>query len=81
MLYLGTSKGQIRFINLQACLTVDDEKEREEITVEMQDPFTVSDLQLPITHMERFCDLKVGGQSVLLLTIDDTMATIFSEQR
>ena len=81
VLYLGTSKGQIRFINLQACLTVDDEKEREEITVEMQDPFTVSDLQLPITHMERFCDLKIGGQSVLLLTIDDTMATIFSDQR
>lgn len=27
VLYLGTTKGQIRFINLEGCLEVDDEKE------------------------------------------------------
>lgn len=41
VLFLGTSNGKIRFINLLECLEVDDEQEAQECNIELCDPFTV----------------------------------------
>lgn len=84
VLFLGTSNGKIRFINLLECLEVDDEQEAQEVNVELCDPFTVVvDQQLPVTSLKRFTNLgdidKHG--SVLLVTLNNEQAELFCHSK
>lgn len=80
VLFLGTSNGQIRFINLLECLEVEDEQEAQEVNVELCDPFNVViDQHLPVTSLQRFVNLNDGAKngSVLLVTLNNEQVELF----
>ena len=79
ILYLGTSKGYIRFINLEACLEADTEQEQKELLVELEDPFVISESGLPITSLNRFNELHIEDRAVMLVIVNDELAFIFSD--
>jgi hypothetical protein len=78
VLFLGTSKGQVRFVNLLECLEVDTEQELRETPVELDAPFQMADQ--PITDLTRFKNRHVDDNkesSVILVTVGANQLLLF----
>ncbi len=62
-------------------MEADTEQEQNELLVELEDPFVISESGLPITSLNRFYELHIEDRGVMLVIVNDELAFIFSDGR
>lgn len=80
ILFLGDSKGCMRFVNLQECLEVTDPEKFEPEKIELNLPYVVEPdssnyVNKPISSLQRFTNQE--EDHIILVTINDEKAVIY----